>query len=69
MTKKLQKHGNSYALVFDQSMMSLVGITPEVELDIATDGLSFLITPVGVPDGRAQFAKRAAEVRKKAKVG
>lgn len=45
MRTTLVKHGNSYALVIDQSIMELLKITPGTELDLATDGRSLIITP------------------------
>lgn len=65
MTKKLVKHGNSYALVFDQTMMGILGITAESELEIVTDGRSYLITP---KDGATAGAREiVAEARRKAR--
>lgn len=65
MTKKLVKHGNSYALVFDQTMMSILGITPDIELEILTDGRSYLITPKDAPGVSAR--EIVADARRKAR--
>ncbi|MFN8657531.1 MAG: hypothetical protein U0105_14405 [Candidatus Obscuribacterales bacterium] len=34
MIKNLVKHGNSYALVIDQSLMQLLGIEPDTQLKL-----------------------------------
>ncbi len=45
MRKTLSRHGNSYALVLERSLMELLHITPETPLEIQTDGKSLTITP------------------------
>ncbi|MEI6592991.1 MAG: hypothetical protein WCL47_07100 [Holophagaceae bacterium] len=45
MRKTLSRHGNSYALVLERSLMELLHITPETPLEIKTDGTSLTITP------------------------
>ncbi|MBK8793302.1 MAG: AbrB/MazE/SpoVT family DNA-binding domain-containing protein [Holophaga sp.] len=45
MRKTLSKHGNSYALVLEKSLMELLHITPETPLEISTDGQSLTIVP------------------------
>lgn len=45
MRKTLSKHGNSYALVLEKSLMELLHITPETPLEISTDGKSLTIVP------------------------
>ena len=46
MRKKLVKHGNSLALVIDKPILDLVGITPDTELEIRTNGHDLSIHPV-----------------------
>ncbi len=46
MTKKLTKHGNSYALVIDKPILELLRITPETPLSISTDGETLMVSPV-----------------------
>jgi len=47
ITKKLTKHGNSYALIIERAVLDLLGITDETLLQISTpDGSSITITPV-----------------------
>lgn len=51
MTKTLQRHGNSMALVLDKTMLDALGATAETPLHITFDGPSMTVTPVhvGVP--------------------
>lgn len=55
VTKKLTKHGNSYALVIERPILELLGIDGDTLLQISTpDGCSIVITPL----------KNAAQKRK-----
>src|SRR5262250_1599791 len=55
MIKKLTVIGNSYGLVIDRSILELLHITPETELELSTDGTRLMIEPV-----HARRATRAA---------
>ena len=46
MIKKLTVIGNSYGLVIDRSILELLHITPETELELSTDGTRLIIEPV-----------------------
>ena len=46
MIKKLTVIGNSYGLVIDRSILELLHITPETELELSTDGMRLIIEPV-----------------------
>ena len=46
MIKKLTMIGNSYGLVIDRSILELLHITPETELELSTDGTRLIIEPV-----------------------
>ncbi len=46
MIKKLVKHGNSYAIVIDNSIMELLRITPETPLELKVDMGALIITPI-----------------------
>ena len=52
MTRKLQRHGNSVALVFDKTMLDALGMTPETPVHITIHGSSITVTPVnvGIPE-------------------
>jgi len=47
MIKKLVAIGNSYGLVIDKSILEILRITPETELELSTDGTRLIIEPVG----------------------
>ena len=55
MIKKLTKHGNSWALVIDKPVLELLKIDPESPLEVATDGLTLIISPATTPQRRAKF--------------
>jgi antitoxin component of MazEF toxin-antitoxin module len=63
MRKTLSRHGNSYALVLEKSIMEILRITPETILDISTDGSTLTIVPQRnrriTPDELAAHAKLA----------
>jgi len=47
LIKKLTKHGNSYSLTIDRTLMELLDIDTETPLEISTsDGQSLTITPI-----------------------
>ena len=46
MIKKLAKYGNSRALVIDKPILELLSIDENTKLEIETDGISLIITPV-----------------------
>ena len=56
MRKKLTRHGNSYALIIDRPLMELLGLDPDTEVEISTDGHSLLIRPVR-PISREQMTE------------
>jgi antitoxin MazE len=45
MIKKLIAIGNSYGLVIDKSILELLKITPDTELELSTDGTRLIIEP------------------------
>lgn len=45
MLKTLSRHGNSYALVIEKSILDLLNIKLDTQLDVTTDGQSLTITP------------------------
>jgi antitoxin MazE len=60
VTKRLQAIGNSAGIIIDKPILDLLGITPETELEVKTDGERLIITPVRDP---AQRARRLAKVQ------
>ena len=52
MTRMLQRHGNSAALVFDKTMLEALNMTAEIPLQVTIHGGAMIIQPVnaGVPE-------------------
>ena len=48
MTRTLQKHGNSQALVIEKPLMEAMGITMETKLEITVNGDGMTIRPANV---------------------
>lgn len=46
MVKRLAKTGTSYSVIIDRTMMKLLQITPESELDLSIQDGALVITPV-----------------------
>jgi len=55
MIKKLSKHGNSYALVIDRSIMELLNINEKSALYVTTDGRSLVVSPAQDQKKQAKF--------------
>ncbi len=55
MRKRLTKHGNSYALIIDKSILETLRATPETSFEIVTDGNSLILTPVREPEEEQRF--------------
>jgi antitoxin MazE len=51
----LTKHGDSLALVIDQSILNALHIDENTPLDIATDGESLLVVPVRDANRQERF--------------
>jgi len=45
MIKKLTAIGNSHGLVIDKSILELLKIAPDTELELSTDGIRLIIEP------------------------
>lgn len=63
MIKKLQKHGNSRALVIDKALMEALGIDDTTPLQISVSGHSLIVTPVDVGLGRQAIAEAIKDLR------
>lgn len=62
VTKKLTKHGNSYALIIERPILELLGIDIDTLLQISTpDGASIVITPL---KDRAQKRRLSSSLKK-----
>jgi antitoxin MazE len=66
VTKKLTKHGNSYALIIERPILDLLGIDSETLLQISTpDGISIIITPMKSKAQKHRFATSLKKINKK----
>ncbi len=66
ITKKLTKHGNSYALIIERPILDLLGIDDETMLQISTpDGTSIVITPLKNKALKRKFSSSLRKINKK----
>ena len=66
ITKKLTRHGNSYAIVIDRPILELLGITDDSLLELSTpDGSTIVITPVKSKVKKKKFKDALQEINKK----
>jgi antitoxin MazE len=65
MIKRLTKHGNSLALVIDRPILELVGIDPDTDLDISTDGQVLIVAPIRDAKRRKKFETALEKVNRK----
>ena len=58
MTRTLQRHGNSMALVFDKTLLDALHMSPDTLVHLTLHEGSLVITPVhvGVPEGELDEA-------------
>ena len=52
MTKRLQAIGNSAGIIIDKPILDLLGIAPDTDLDLTTDGRRLIVTPRLSPPAR-----------------
>jgi len=66
LTKKLTKHGNSYALVIEKAILELLGIDDKTLLQISTpDGITIVITPVKNKSEKKRLSESVKKINKK----
>jgi antitoxin component of MazEF toxin-antitoxin module len=65
MVKSLIKHGNSLALLIEKPILELLGVNPETQFDITTDGQALIITPIKDPKRHPKFASALNKVNTK----
>ncbi len=66
ITKKLTKHGNSYALVIERAILELLGIDDKTLLQISTpDGVTIVVTPVKSKAEKKRVSESVKKVNKK----
>lgn len=66
VTKKLTKHGNSYALIIERPILELLGIDTDTLLQISTpDGSSIVITPLKNTAQKKKFSSALRKINKR----
>ncbi|MBX3308330.1 MAG: hypothetical protein KF751_19965 [Nitrospira sp.] len=65
MIKRLQKHGNSAALIIEKPVMQALGITEDTPLQVTVNGNALVITPVNVGVGPERVTATVKELRKR----
>lgn len=66
ITKKLTKHGNSFALIIERPILELLGINATTLLQISTpDGASIVITPVKNKSNQRRLSTSLKKINKK----
>jgi len=63
--KKLNRHGNSLALVIDRPILKLLKIDKETPLEISTDGQILIISPVRDIKRKKKFQKALEKTNRK----
>lgn len=66
LTKALVKVGNSYALVLDRTLMDLVGISPEVPVNVQVNGRTLILSSSTSPIGVDQAIDKVFATHKEA---
>ncbi len=65
MIKRLQKHGNSAALIIEKPVMQALGITEDTPLQVTVSGNALVITPANVGVGPERMEATIKELRKR----
>jgi antitoxin component of MazEF toxin-antitoxin module len=65
MVKKLTRHGNSLALVFDKPILDLLNISADTPLKVSTDGKSLVVSPMADQEEEALFRTALKKVHKR----
>ncbi len=65
MIKRLQKHGNSAALIIEKPVMQALGITENTPLQVTVSGNALVITPANVGVGPERMEATIKELRKR----
>jgi antitoxin component of MazEF toxin-antitoxin module len=65
MIKRLQKHGNSVALIIEKPVMEALGITEQTPLQITVNGNALVVTPANVGVGPDKLKPVVKQIRKR----
>jgi antitoxin component of MazEF toxin-antitoxin module len=66
LTKSLVKVGNSYAVVLDRTLMDLVGISPDVPVNLQVNGRTLTVSSSNAPVPVDQAMDRVFSTHKEA---
>ena len=64
MIKKLVTHGNSAALIIDKPILDLLKVDMDTPLEITTDGISLIVSPVAGSAREMKLRKSLAKVNR-----
>lgn len=65
MIKKMVSHGNSAALIIDKPILEMLKIDKNTLLEISTDGVNLIISPVRDKKREQKFRSALEKVNKK----
>jgi antitoxin component of MazEF toxin-antitoxin module len=65
MVKTLIKHGNSYALVIDRTILELLRVTPDTPLELTTNGDTLLVAPVRDPKRQRKLRESLGKINRR----
>jgi antitoxin component of MazEF toxin-antitoxin module len=65
MIKRLQKHGNSVALIIEKPVMEALGITEATPLQVTVSGNALVVTPANVGVGPERMKGIIRDIRKR----
>ncbi len=65
MTKKLIKHGNSWALIIDRPILDLLKINPETPLELVTNGDVLVVHPQRDDEKQKEFHGALEDINRK----
>ncbi len=63
MVRRLQRHGNSAALVFDRTMLEALNMTADTPVQITLHGNAMIIAPVHVGIPQEELDAEIARLR------
>lgn len=61
MIKRLQPIGDGYGVLIDGPILETLGLTPDTDLDVSTDGERLILTPVREDGARRRRFERAQQ--------
>ncbi len=65
MIKKMVSHGNSAALIIDKPILEMLNIDRDTLLEVSTDGVNLIISPVRDRKREQKFRSALEKVNRK----